>query len=322
MTRETLPEVVAAPDLPAVLQADLEAAKTFARDQHADATRQAYRSDFRIFRDWCVTRSLPHFPAAPETISAFIAAEAKAGVKTSTITRRLAAIRYAHVLAGYEPPTNSEVVKATMKGIRRTLGTAPVQKAPATARIVARMVGSCPSDLRGLRDRALLLLGFSGAFRRSELAAFQVEDLEEVEGGLRVHVRRSKTDQEAAGQVVAIIRGERLCPVAAVRAWLDAAGITEGPVFRPFTRGGRPLDRQLSSKSVAMVVKRYAEQAGLDPAQFAGHSLRAGFLTSAAENGASLFKMMDVSRHKSVDTLRGYVRRAEEFENHAGAGLL
>lgn len=139
MTRETLPEIAAVPDLPAVLQADLEAAKTFARDQHANATRQAYRSDFRIFRDWCATRSLPHFPAAPETISAFIAAEAKTGVKTSTITRRLAAIRYAHVLAGHEPPTNSEAVKATMKGIRRTLGTAPVQKAPATAQRVARM---------------------------------------------------------------------------------------------------------------------------------------------------------------------------------------
>ena len=112
----------------------------------------------------------------------------------------------------------------------------------------------------GLRDRALLLVGFSGAFRRSELAALRVEDLEEVEGGLRVHVRRSETDQQAAGQIVAIIRGERLCPVQAVRAWLDAAGITEGPVFRPFTRGGLPLDRQLSPKSVAMIVKRYAEQ--------------------------------------------------------------
>lgn len=322
MAQKTLPEVIVASDLPALRQADLEAAEAFARDQHASATRHAYRSDFRVFRDWCAARLLSHFPAEPETISAFIAAEARAEIKAATIGRRLAAIRYAHVLAGYDSPTGSEIVRATLKGIRRTLGVAPSRKAPATARIVALMAAGCADDLRGLRDRALLLLGFCGAFRRSELAGLRVDDLEEVEGGLRVSLRRSKTDQEGVGQIVAVVRGERLCPLAALRAWLDAAGITEGPVFRPFSRSGRPLDRPLTPKSVAVIVKTHAERAGLDPAQFAGHSLRAGFLTSAAANGASLFKMMDVSRHKSVDTLRGYIRRAEEFENHAGTGLL
>lgn len=322
MTTQDLPANLLGSDVPATLHEEIEAAKSFARDQHAGATRQAYRSDFRIFQAWCAARSLPGFPAEPATISAFIAAEAKAGVKASTITRRLAAIRYAHVLAGHEPPTNSEVVKATMKGIRRNLGTAPMQKAPATAQRLALMANLCPDDLRGLRDRALLLLGFAGAFRRSELVALSVDDLEETDKGLRVRIHRSKTDQEGAGHVIAVLRGERSCPVAAVRAWLEAAAITTGPVFRPFSRGGRPLGRHLTPKSVAIIVKRYAELAGLDPALFAGHSLRAGFLTSAAANRASLFKMMDVSRHKSVDTLRGYVRRAEEFENHAGAGLL
>jgi len=159
MTQETLPEAAVASDLPALLQADLEAAEAFARDQHASATRRAYRSDFRVFRDWCAARLLSHFPAEPETISAFIAAEARAGIKASTIGRRLAAIRYAHVLAGYDSPTGSEIVRATLKGIRRTLGVAPSQKAPATARIVALMAEGCADDPGGRAAAPGLLWG-------------------------------------------------------------------------------------------------------------------------------------------------------------------
>jgi integrase len=140
--------------------------------------------------------------------------------------------------------------------------------------------------------------------------------------GLRVTIRRGKTDQEAKGAVVAIVRGAIACPVAAFKAWITAAGITAGPLFRPIAKGERVQPARLTDRSVANIIKAHAERAGLDPASFSGHSLRSGFLTSAASRGASIFKMMDVSRHRSVDTLRGYVRDAELFKDHAGTGLL
>jgi site-specific recombinase XerD len=184
------------------------------------------------------------------------------------------------------------------------------------------MAAAAPDTLAGLRDRALLLLGFAGALRRSELVALNVDDLEEAEGGLRIRIARSKTDQEGQGAVIAIVPGAVACPIKSVKAWLTAAKITEGPVFRPMLKGGRVTSDRLSDKSVADIIKTYARRIGLDANSVGGHSLRAGFLTSAAARGASIFKMMDVSRHKSVDTLRGYVRDAEMFRDHAGTGLL
>jgi len=193
---------------------------------------------------------------------------------------------------------------------------------PATAEIARDMARAAPDRLKGLRDRALLLLGFGGAFRRSELVALDVADLEETEDGLRVTIRRSKTDQEVQGVTIAIIRGGAYCPIKALRAWLDAAAITDGPVFRPVRKGGKVRDQRLSAKSVCDLVKAYAGQVGLDVAAFGAHSLRSGFLTSAARRGASVFKMRDVSRHKSMDVLQSYVRDADLFRDHAGAGLL
>ena len=180
----------------------------------------------------------------------------------------------------------------------------------------------CPATLAGHRDRALLALGFAGALRRSELVALEVADLTEVPDGLRVRIRRSKTDQEGEGAEIAIPRGYRLRPVEAVQAWLAAAEISTGPVFRPVLKGGRVQGVPLTPHSAAQIVKAYARRAGLDAQGFAGHSLRSGFLTSAAEAGASVFKMTEVSRHKSVDVLRGYVRRADLFREHAGSAFL
>jgi site-specific recombinase XerD len=167
----------------------------------------------------------------------------------------------------------------------------------------------------------LLLLGFAGAFRRSELVTLDCEDIEESETSIKITIRHSKTDQEGQGATIAIVRGSIACPVETLRAWRTAASITTGPLFRSIREGGKVGER-LTDQSVAAIVKAHAERVGLDPKVFAGHSLRAGFLTSAAKRGASIFKMMDVSRHRSVDTLRGYVRDAEIFKDHAGAGLL
>ena len=300
---------IEAPNLPAAIpQAEMDAAHGFALAEKADATRTAYRSDFAVFTAWCRARSLVWLPAATDSIAAFLAAQATAGAKASTVGRKASAIRYAHKLAGHEPP-NAESVKAVVRGIRRSIGTAPVRKQPATADLVQQMLTHCPDTLRGRRDAALLALGFSGAFRRSELVALTVSDLVEGGDGYRVTIRHSKTDQEGAGQEIAIPRGGRIEPVKLVQAWLQAAGISEGFVFRSVAKGGRVLAGPLSGHSAAAIVKHYAELAGLDASAFAGHSLRAGFLTSAAESGAGVLKMVEVSRHKSIDMLRTYVRR-------------
>jgi len=304
------------------LRHDMDKAGTYLAAEKTDATVRAYQSDLRIFARYCAANGLVDLPAHPETVMAFLAAQATAGTKASTLTRRVAAIRYSHKAAQLEPPTDREVVRATLRGIKRTIGVKQVQKAPATAERIADMLARIPGTLTGRRDRAVLALGFAGAFRRSELVALTVADLIEVEGGIRVIIRQSKTDQEAEGEEIAIPYGDKLRPVEAVRAWLDAAGITDGPVFRSVAKGGRVMAEALTCRSVANLVKAYAERAGLDPAEFSGHSLRAGFLPSAADRGASLFKMMEVSRHKSVNTLRGYVRRADLFKDHAGSGFL
>lgn len=308
-------------NLPLVLGHDLLVAVDLAKAEKSSSTRKAYETDFRLFKAWCDAKGVNSLPAAAETVAAYVAAEASRS-RPSTLGRRLAAVRYAHKLRGLPLPTDSEGVKATMRGIRRTCGGARVRKAPAVAAKMLGMVAAAPTNMTGLRDRALLLLGFAGAFRRSELVALDVADIEETVAGLRVTIRHSKTDQEGKGVTIAIARGDVACPVKALREWLVAAGIDAGPLFRPINKAGRVAQARLTDRSVANIVKAYAERAGFDASTFSGHSLRSGFLTSAAAKGASIFKMMDVSRHRSVETLRGYVRDAEIFKDHAGAGLL
>jgi site-specific recombinase XerD len=291
--------------MPALFMDDMKVASHYAANEKAESTRRCYKLDIRIFTAWCRARGAEPLPATPDVVATFLASQAKAGLKASTIGRRCAAIAYAHKLAGMEPPTNAEALRAVLRGIRRTIGAKPNKKVPATHNLVTAMVGLAPDTLRGKRDRALLLLGFAAALRRSELVALTVADLVEVQGGLRVQIRRSKTDQEGQGHEVAVPAGGKLRVAEAVREWLDAAGISEGPVFRSVRKGGGVGGGALTHQAVVLTVKAYAERAGLDPAQFSGHSLRSGFLTSAAEAGAGIFKMMEVSRHKSVDTLRG-----------------
>lgn len=318
-----LPVKIGSPLIEPMLKRDLEQAKYFYHHQHAASTLRAYRSDWAIFERWCCDRGLQPLPAAPEVIAVFLSSQASDGSKPATLTRRVAAIRYFHQIAGITvSPTASEIVKSTIKGIKRALGTAKSQKAPATADRLIKMLEHVPDTLQGSRDRAILLFGFAGAFRRSELSQLLVRDLELVPGGLRVHIRKSKTDQEGFGQVVPIIRGEHICPIKAVTIWLEKANIQSGPIFRRLGKGGKIFKKSLTPHSIGKIVKLYAEKAGYNPDDYGGHSLRAGFLTSAAMNGASIFKMMDISRHKSVDTLKGYVRQAEEFKDHAGQGLL
>jgi site-specific recombinase XerD len=315
--------VVEQPALPAELTATLELAAYFARASKAKATQAAYESDFRIFESWCGPRGLSPLPATSESLCAFLADQASLGKRASTLGRRLAAIRYFHRAAGHETPTGDEKIKAVLSGIRRTIGAAPVRKKAATADIVIAM-SSAATSLRALRNRAIVLVGFAAALRRSELVALNVEDLEETPEGMLVTLRRSKTDQEGLGRRVAIPRGEIACPVAALRAWLGAADITEGAIFRRTfnKRAQRVTEYRLAPRNVAAIVKQGAARLGFDPSTFGGHSLRAGFVTSAVKRGANLIKITDVTGHKSLEMLKTYSRDAEAFVGHAGAGLL
>ena len=222
--------------------ADLKAVRDYVDASLAPNTRRAYRASLAAFRAWCEAEKVDALPASPETVAAFLSAGADEGLRVSTLEQRAAAIRWAHRAAGQENPTKSELVAATLKGIRRKLGVKPNQKAAATVDRLAAMVAKAdPNTLKGKRDRALLLFGFASAMRRSELVALTVEDLEETKLGLLVTLRHSKTDQEGKGQQRAIPFGRRAetCPVKALNAWLEAAEISEGRLFRSLTRHGQ-----------------------------------------------------------------------------------
>jgi len=320
------PTIITSADLPP-LSPELEElhrrSQETRRASKAKGTLRAYASALRSFETWCRSHGLDALPAAPETVVLFIEAEARSGRKVSTIEVKLAAIRFMHLKTGHVPPTGSQFVIEEMDGIRREIGVAPAKKRAATAALIAEMLAHAPAiTMKGKRDRALLLLGFAGALRRSELVGLNVEDLDIGPDGITLTIRRSKTDQEGAGQVIGIPNGAKLRPVEAVTAWLEASGIEEGAIFRPIGKGGRLQEGRLSDRSVANLVKHYAEAAGLDVEGFSGHSLRAGYITSAAENGVDEGRIMDQSRHTDVRTVRGYVRRTNLFRNHSGSGFL
>ena len=221
---------------PARLTDALTSAAGYALSEKADATRRAYRADIRRFSTWCEAVGAIALPATPATVAAYLAALADLRLKVSTISRRAAAIAYAHKLASFEPPIN-ESVKAVMRGIRRKLGTAQKGKAPATAAVVAKLVKRIPDDLSGKRDKALILIGFAAALRRSELVALTIADIERATDGIVLYVRRSKTDQDGQGDQIAVPNGRKLKPVEALDAWLEAGAITQGPIFRRVRKG-------------------------------------------------------------------------------------
>jgi site-specific recombinase XerD len=289
----------------------------------APGTVRAYRSDLRHFEAWCASRAHQSLPAAPETVADYIAYLAQAGMKPATITRRLSAISEAHKMAQLESPTQTQLVRMTAAGIRRTLGMAQHQVRRIPEKDLVAMVAALPDDLRGLRDRAILLVGFVGGMRRSELVGLDVDDVVEETEGLRVTIRRSKTDQEGAGREVGLVRGRHALTdvVRAVAEWREAAGIREGPIFREVDRGDRVGSARLSDRAVARIVKGAAERVGIDPATVSGHSLRGGLATSAAKAGAPERMIMRTTGHKSEAMVRRYIEAGNLFDESASRFL-
>jgi len=311
------------PRLALVPGSDLAAAasrvQVYLRNTRAENTRKAYASDWQQFSAWCQTHGLPDLPAAPATLMLYLGELAGTGKKISTLTRRVAAIAQVHRVGGHEAPGEARAVRDLLSGIRRTHGVAPQGKQALLSDDIRAIVRGLSDSLRDVRDQALLLIGFAGAFRRSELVGIQVEDVEFVEEGLVIQLRSNKTDQEGQGREVAIPLGSRpeTCPVSALRRWMDLAGISSGPLFRGVSRHQRVAEESLTPTAVALIVKERALAAGLDAALYSGHSLRAGFATAAALGGAPEWAIMKQTGHRSRAMLDRYVRVASRFRSNA-----
>jgi len=284
-------------------------------------TIRSYRVGWDQFTAWCERHGVQALPAHPETVALYVT-DIASSVKPATIDARLAAISAAHRAAGYEEsPTKAEAVRLVRRGVRVKHSTAQRQVRPISVPDLRKMVGALGDDLAGHRDRALLLIGFAGALRRSELVALDAADAVTGQHGLTVTLRRSKTDQEGQGRTVGIPFGANpaTCPVRAWQTWIDASGITEGPAFRPVDRHGHIGTARLTGQSVAHIVKRHALRAGLCPEQVAGHSLRAGLATSAAEAGVPERVIANTTGHKGTAMLRRYIREGSLFRENAAA---
>jgi integrase len=327
------------PGVRAELEELVDDANALVDARHAPSTKRAYLSSFVAFEAWCAKRGLAFMPTNPATLALYLTALQKTPIvprgaggegaarprSCASIERAHAGIVYAHRARGFDWPRSEPTIAKIMASIRRKLGKAPLhQKAPVDDDELALLVATRGEDLVGLRDRALLLLGWLGAFRRSELVALCVADVSRERAGLRILVRSSKTDQESEGEYVGIpfASNPDLCARRALDAWLAAAQITEGPIFRSVTRAGTIRARALCDRAVALVVQRAAARAGLDPAKLAGHSLRAGFATTASLKGKSTSSIARQLRHKSESTTKRYVRPHTVFRDNAAAGLV
>lgn len=301
----------------------------------AENTRKAYAKGWRDFADWCGGRGAKPLDATPDLVSDFlveVATQPSAGTGKSLSMGTVQIINCAIAKRFWEnemqSPTNHPTVVSVLRGLTRLHGKPPRQVKALREGHIAEMISACGKGggLIGLRDAALLALGFSAAMRRSELCALRVNDLDMInnEAGLRMllRVRKSKTDQGGRGQVIPVLDGKRVRPVSCVKAWLQAAGLKDGYLFRTMRRGGNLRGERMHHSDIPRLVKKYAAMIGLDPACYAGHSLRAGFVTSAAVHGARLHKIMEVTRHTNPQTVMKYIRDADVFTDHAGQNFL
>ena len=326
---------VALPPYDGVLATARATADGFARLAKAANTRRAYRAGVAAWCAWCSRHALPCLPGSAADVVAFLAAERQRGLAVSTIDLRRAAIRYLHYLAGCAVPTAEAVVGETLAGIRRDAaqrGAFPVKKLAAAVGVLREILAPIGDDLPGLRDRALLLVGFAGALRRAELAAIRLEHLEPAARGLRLTLPLSKGDRAGTGVTVALPLGTTaLCPVRALRRWQDAAGLTDGPLFRriwlPPARGGIPRPRTVGTqpidgRTVARIVQARAAAAGYDPAALGGHSLKRGALTTGMDLGVHPARLKRLGRHRSYAVLDDYLEHGDPFDRHPLSGLL
>jgi site-specific recombinase XerD len=293
------------------------------QNSKAANTVRAYKSDFEDFGLFCVRNGFKNLPSDPKIVSLYLTHLSSNEMKVSTIKRRLVSIGVIHKMKGYYLDTKHPVIIENLMGIKRRKGTVQKGKKPiliSDLKLIIDVINKEKEpDIKKLRNKALLLIGFSGGFRRNEIVSLNVDDTEFVFEGLKITLRKSKTDQFGEGMVKGIPHFENslYCPVASLRRWINVSKLKKGPIFVRFSKGSKITNLRLTDQSVALIIKDYLIKAGVDSKDYSGHSLRSGFATSAAEAGAEERSIMAMTGHKSTEMVRRYIKEANLFKNNA-----
>ena len=293
------------------------------KNSKSQNTVRAYKSDFEDFGLFCIKNGLKSMPTDPKVVSLYLTFLSSKDVKISTIKRRLVSIGVLHKIKGHYLDTKHPVIIENFMGIKRLKGVNQKGKKPLLINDLKQIIDEINKqdepEIKKLRNKALLLLGFAGGFRRGELISLDLEDLEFVFEGVKINIKRSKTDQFGEGFTKGIPHFENYlyCPVKNLKNWLNISKIKKGPVFVRFSKGSKLTGERLTDQSVALIIKDCIKKTGINSANYSGHSLRSGFATSAAEAGAEERSIMAMTGHKSTEMVRRYIKEANLFKNNA-----
>lgn len=297
-----------------------ERTKEYLSNRKPKNTKRCYKNDFELFTRWCEDQELSFMPSLPETVCLYMAYLASTGLKSSTISRRLAAIKFAHNLNGYTC-LESDLIKGTLEGIKRTQGSSVDKKTAARIWHIKTILGLIGNDPKGVRDKALIALTLACAFRGSEPLSLNIEDIEKTPEGFIVYLRRSKVDQQGKGRPKALINGRYIKCADLLQEWLDLLkekGIEKGALFRRIIKGGQIKEDALSYRAYYNLFKEYVKEAGFDQDAFGTHSMRRGFVTEAFEHEATIENTRFVTDHKKIETLLDYKETVDIFKNYPG----
>ena len=289
----------------------------------ANNTVRAYKSDFRDFGLFCAQNGFKSLPSEPKIVSLYLTHLSTKEIKMSTLKRRLVSIGVIHKLKGHYLDTKHPIIVENIMGIKRRKGSIQKGKKPLlinNLKIIINVIDEYNNqDLKKFRDRSIILMGFSGGFRRNEIVSLDYDDLEFVSEGLKINLKRSKTDQFGEGSIKGLpyFDNAQYCPVLSLKNWIEISNISSGPLFRRFSKGSNLSENRLTDQTVALLIKKYLKLAGIDNKNYSGHSLRSGFATSAAESGAEERSIMAMTGHKSTEMVRRYIKEANLFKNNA-----
>jgi len=289
----------------------------------ANNTVRAYKSDFNDFGLFCVQNGFKSLPSEPKIVSLYLTHLSTRDVKMSTLKRRLVSIGVIHKLKGHYLDTKHPSIIENIMGIKRRKGSSQKRKKPILINALKMIINVIDQqkkeEIKRLRDRTIILIGFSGGFRRNEIVSLDYDDLDFVVEGLKISLRRSKTDQFGEGFTKALpyFNSSQYCPVVSLKKWIEISKITSGAFFRRFSKGSRLSKNRLTDQTVALLIKEYLKLTGIDSNNYSGHSLRSGFATSAAESGAEERSIMTMTGHKSTEMVRRYIKEANLFKNNA-----
>ena len=292
------------------------------QNSKATNTVRAYKSDFKDFSLFCVQNGFKNLPSDPKIVSLYLTHLSTKNIKISTIKRRLVSIGVIHKMKGHYLDTKHPLIIENLMGIKRRKGTVQKGKKPLLIRGLKAIIDIINQeqieDIKKLRDKTMILVGFSGGFRRNEIVSLDVDDLEFVYEGVKITVKKSKTDQFGEGFIKALpyFENELYCPVISLKRWLNISKITKGSIFRRFTKGSNLSNNRLTDQTVALLIKEYLKLTGMDSSNYSGHSLRSGFATSAAESGVEERSIMAMTGHKSTEMVRRYIKETNLFKNN------